>query len=156
MKKSFSRSVMLDSLWPQVAHQAPLSMELSRQGYWSGLPFLFQGIFPTQGSNPGLLHCGRFFIFWAIAQTLMDNIFSKKKYKYKNFSRWRIVNNSCIVFIKVFKFLLSIIHCNEIWIPASFGSDCNDYLITVRSQWVVLGRIQAHECKEAISHTGLC
>ena len=33
---------------------------------------------------------GRFFIFWAIAQTLMDNIFSKMKYKYKNFSRWRI------------------------------------------------------------------
>ena len=32
-------------------------MEFSRQEYWNGLPFPFQGIFPTQGSNPGLLHC---------------------------------------------------------------------------------------------------
>ena len=40
-----------------VAYQSPLSMGLSRQEYWSGLHFLLQGIFPTQGSNPGLLHC---------------------------------------------------------------------------------------------------
>ena len=40
-----------------VAHQASLSRELSRQAYWSGLPFPFQGIFPTQGLNLGLLHC---------------------------------------------------------------------------------------------------
>ena len=40
-----------------VARQAPLSMGFSRQEYWSGLPFLLQGIFLTQGSNPGLLHC---------------------------------------------------------------------------------------------------
>ena len=37
--------------------QAPLSMDFSRPDYWSGKPFLFQGIFPTQGLNPGLLHC---------------------------------------------------------------------------------------------------
>ena len=40
-----------------VACQAPLSMEFSRQEYWSGLHALLQGIFPTQGSNPGFLHC---------------------------------------------------------------------------------------------------
>ena len=39
-----------------IACQAPLSMGFSRQEYWSGLPFL-QGIFLTQESNPGLLHC---------------------------------------------------------------------------------------------------
>ena len=86
------------------AHQAPVSMRFSRQGYWSGLPLpspedlpnpgiqprstalqadslltelqgkhstwnspgqntgvgslsLLQGIFPTQGLKPGLLHC---------------------------------------------------------------------------------------------------
>ena len=43
------------------ARQAPLSMEFPRQGYWSGLHFLLQGIFPTQGSNPGLLHCRQMF-----------------------------------------------------------------------------------------------
>ena len=39
------------------AHQAPPSMEFSRQEYWSGLPFPSPGIFPTQESNPGLPHC---------------------------------------------------------------------------------------------------
>ena len=40
-----------------VAHQASLSRQefFSRQEYWSALPFLLQGIFPTQGSNPGIL-----------------------------------------------------------------------------------------------------
>ena len=38
------------------ALQAPLSLGFSRQEHWSGLPFLFQGIFLTQGSNPHLLH----------------------------------------------------------------------------------------------------
>ena len=40
-----------------VAYQVPLSMAFSSQEYWSGLPFLLQVIFPTQGSNPGLPHC---------------------------------------------------------------------------------------------------
>ena len=39
-----------------VPHQAPLSMEFSRQEYGSRLPFLLQGIFLTQGSNLHLLH----------------------------------------------------------------------------------------------------
>ena len=30
-----------------VAHQASVSMEFSRQEYWRGLPFPFQGIFPA-------------------------------------------------------------------------------------------------------------
>ena len=42
-----------------IAHQAPLSVEFSRQAYWSGLPFPSPGIFPTQGLNLGLLHCRR-------------------------------------------------------------------------------------------------
>ena len=36
--------------------QVPLSMGSPRQEYWSGLLFLFQGIFVTQGLNPYLLH----------------------------------------------------------------------------------------------------
>ena len=39
-----------------VAHQTPLSMEFSKQEYWSGLHFLFQRILPTYGSNLCLLH----------------------------------------------------------------------------------------------------
>ena len=38
-------------------YQDPPSMGFSRQECCSGLPFLLQGIFPTQESNLGLLHC---------------------------------------------------------------------------------------------------
>ena len=41
-----------------VAHQAhPWTSPGKNTGV--GCHFLLQGIFPTQGSNPGLLHCGR-------------------------------------------------------------------------------------------------
>jgi len=83
---SFS-CVQLCEMLRTVACQAPLSMGFSRQECWSGLPFpspgdlpdsgikrasltspgklntrvgchaLLQGIFPTQGLSPGLLHC---------------------------------------------------------------------------------------------------
>ena len=43
--------------YQSVAHQAPLSVEFSRQEYWSGCHSLLQGIFLTQGLNPGLLLC---------------------------------------------------------------------------------------------------
>ena len=40
-----------------VAHQAPLSMDFLGKNTGVGCHFLFQGIFLTQGSNLGLLHC---------------------------------------------------------------------------------------------------
>lgn len=54
-------SVVSSSLLPPrtVAHCPPLSMgflSCSRQEYWSGLHFLLQEIFMTQGLNPCLLH----------------------------------------------------------------------------------------------------
>ena len=36
-----------------VVHQAPLSMEFSRQKYWSGLPFPSPGDLPNSGTEPG-------------------------------------------------------------------------------------------------------
>ena len=54
-----SLSVMSDSfetLWT-IACQAPLSMEFSREEYWSELPFPSPGELPDPGSNLGLLHC---------------------------------------------------------------------------------------------------
>ena len=36
-----------------VAHQAPLSMEFSRQEEWSGEPFLSPGGLPNPGIKPG-------------------------------------------------------------------------------------------------------
>ena len=42
-------------LWT-LAHQVPLFMGFPRQEYWSGLPFLLQGIFLIQGLNLHFLH----------------------------------------------------------------------------------------------------
>ena len=45
---------MSDSATPwTVALQAPLSIEFSRQEYWSGLPFLSPGDFHNPGSDSG-------------------------------------------------------------------------------------------------------
>ena len=43
------------TLWT-VACQAPLSMEFSSKNIGVGCNFPLQGIFQTQGLNPGLLH----------------------------------------------------------------------------------------------------
>ena len=53
--KSLSRVRLLVTPWTAV-YQAPPSMGSSRQKYWSGLCFLLQAIFSTQGSNLSLLH----------------------------------------------------------------------------------------------------
>ena len=50
----FSHVPLLANPWT-VARQVALSMEFSRQEYWS-VRFLLQEICPTQGSNPRLLH----------------------------------------------------------------------------------------------------
>ena len=50
-----SHSVVSDSFvipWT-VAHQAPLSIEFSRQEYWNGLPFHTSGDLADPGIEPG-------------------------------------------------------------------------------------------------------
>ena len=44
-----------------IVHQAPLSMEFSRQEYWRGLPFSSPGDLPDPGIELGFLHCRQIF-----------------------------------------------------------------------------------------------
>ena len=45
-----------------IAHQATLSLEFSRQEYWSGLPYPLPGDLPDPGMELGSSHtAGRFF-----------------------------------------------------------------------------------------------
>ena len=46
---------LAEALQKSVAHQAPLSIEFSRQEYWSGYPFFSPGVLPTPGIEPGCL-----------------------------------------------------------------------------------------------------
>ena len=56
LSESENRSVVSDSLQP---HGLLQSMGFSRPEYWMGTLSRLQGIFLTQGSNPGLPHCRR-------------------------------------------------------------------------------------------------
>ena len=58
--KSLSRVRLFATLW-MVAYQASPSMGFPGKSTGVGCHFLLQGIFPTQGLNPGLLHCSRHF-----------------------------------------------------------------------------------------------
>ena len=66
--RSVSRSVVSDSLpphglWP-TWHLCLWDSPGKNTGV--GCCTLLQGIFPTLGSNPGFLHCSRFFTIWVI------------------------------------------------------------------------------------------
>ena len=50
--KSLSRVRLFATPW-NVTHQAPPSMEFSRQEYWSGLPFPSSGDLPDPGIELG-------------------------------------------------------------------------------------------------------
>ena len=54
--KSLSCVRLFVSPWT-IAYQASLSMGFPGKNIGVGCHFLLQGIFPTQGSNPGLQHC---------------------------------------------------------------------------------------------------
>ena len=56
--KLLSRIRLFATPWT-VACQAPLSMGFPRQNTGVGCHFLLQGIFPTQGWDLGLPHCGQ-------------------------------------------------------------------------------------------------
>ena len=51
VSRLLSRVRLFATPWT-VAYQAPLSIEFSRQGYWSGLPFPSPGDLPNPGIKP--------------------------------------------------------------------------------------------------------
>ena len=62
-----------------VARHAALSVGFSRQESWSGLHALLQGIFPTQGSNPGLPRCRWIFYPLSHQRSPLTNLGKGKK-----------------------------------------------------------------------------
>ena len=108
---SVSRSVLSDSVTPwTVACQAPLSMEFFRQEYCSGSHSLLQGIFPTQGLNPGFLHCRRILYHLSHQGSPIPNCYS-----------WRFINGQSRLQVptrgkkKSQKFLLWSLHKARPW-----------------------------------------
>ena len=99
-----------------VAHQAPLSMEFSRQEYWSGLPFPSLGDLPDPGLNLGPLHC-RNFTHWATGHALY---FTEDQH-FTHF-HWCIV--FCVIQHSSFVHLLLM----EVWVVTSFQLFCYKHM----------------------------
>ena len=78
MLSHFSHVQLLATLWT-VACQAPLSMEFSRQEYWTGLPCPPPGDLPNPGIKPG------FPTLWAesLSSKPLGNIIAGAKIMYK-------------------------------------------------------------------------
>ena len=72
----FSHVQLFVTLWT-VAHQLPLSMGFSRQGYWSGLPFPSPGSssWPSDRTQVSCI-AGRLFAIWAVFRLAMSGYFS--------------------------------------------------------------------------------
>ena len=56
-----------------VAHQAALSVGFPRNNTGAGCHFLLQGIFPTEGPNPGLLH-GRQILYIGVTREALIGV----------------------------------------------------------------------------------
>ena len=70
--KSLSRVRLFATRWT-VAYQAPPSMGFSGKNTGVRCHFLLQGIFPTQGSNLGLLHC-RQILYWLSHDPVVESL----------------------------------------------------------------------------------
>ena len=95
MLSRFSIVWLFVTLWT-LARQALLSMECSRQEYWSGLPFPSPADLPNpRGSNLGLLHCRQILYhlshqgspFWQDIKTITAE---RKIFSTKGLVKWNI------------------------------------------------------------------
>ena len=75
MKWSESHSVVSDSLWPRIL-----------QASGAGSLSLLQGIFPTEGLNPGLPHC-RWILYW-LSHKWSPRILEWVAYPFSRGSSW--------------------------------------------------------------------
>ena len=82
-RESGSRSVVPDSLWP---HGLYNPWNYPGQNTGVGSLSLLQGIFPTQGSSPGLPHCRRF--LYQLSQNGSLRILEWVAYPFSRGSTW--------------------------------------------------------------------
>ena len=81
--ESESRSVISNSLWPHGLY-SPWNSPAQSTGV--GILFLLQGIFPTQGSNPGLPHCRQ--ILYQLSHKGSARILEWVAYTFTSRSSW--------------------------------------------------------------------
>ena len=92
-RQSHSSPMIVKLKWKSLSHVQLFvnpwtiqSMEFSRPEYWSGSPSLLQGIFPIQGSNPGLPHCRQ--ILYQLSYKGSPRILKWEAYPFSSRSSW--------------------------------------------------------------------
>ena len=114
MCESLSRFRIFATPWT-VAHQRPHPWNSPGKNMGVGCHFLLQGIFPTQGSNMGFLHCRQTLFLFEPPRKPIDHTYSRQKRKIeckikvdgavhyvkkaKALSEQRPSKNSCLCFI---------------------------------------------------------
>ena len=92
----WSYSVVSDSLWPHGLKSTKLLHPWSflSKSTGMGCHFLLQGIFPTQGSNLGLLHCGQMLTIWATREALILQRLKQTRSKHEEGFIYYVLDNS--------------------------------------------------------------
>ena len=90
------------------------SMDFSRPEYGVGSPSLLQGIFPTQGSNPGLPHCRQ--ILYQLSHKGSPRILEWVAYPFSRGSSWsrNQTTISCIAGGFFNNWAIREIHCSHL------------------------------------------
>ena len=93
-------SVMSDPLRPHVLY-SPWNSPVQNTGVLSCS--LLQGIFPTQGSNPGLPHCRRILYHWSTREApstsnVLQSFWQAKKKKY-HYVFWNVLEGLLVLFL---------------------------------------------------------
>ena len=95
--KSFSRVWLFATPWT-VAYKAPLSMEFSRQEYWSGFPLPSPGDLPNPGIEPG-------------SPSLQADALSSEPQR----KHWKITKKICILIYSKKNSIMALIHDEDLY-----------------------------------------
>ena len=109
----------------------------SQQEYWSGLSFPSLGIFPTQGSNLGLLHCRQTFTVWATREAYIS-LLQSLPWEY---IIWEIFFNLTMYIILNspihWKFHQTYQWCVSLWLSSKWPYIPKNLFILLIDNWVI-------------------
>ena len=137
---SVSYLVMPDSaaLWT-VAHQAPLSMEFSRQECWSGLPFPFPGDLPDPGIKPrSPCIADRLFTIWVTKKAHISH-------------EWFLkldIRLTFLMFVAFFLFPILIFSIFPVWFCPLWSSLCSESPGIIFPGYIYHPFSAAHTCMD--------
>ena len=122
--KSESRSVVSDSLQP---HRLYIPWNSPGQNTGVGSLSLLQGIFPTQGSNPDLMHCRR--MLYQLSHKRSPRILEWVAYPFSSRFSWPGIE-------------LGVLHCRQILYQLSYQGSSDLFSVILQPKQVTWLEVQ--------------